>query len=569
MSAGHRFLFAVAVCAALIVLTSGAAPPVLGAPTPAAVFVSPAGNDSSRCTQAAPCASFTRAYAVAQPGQTVDIAGGTYPEQNILWRPGRDDAAQVVFRPTGRVTIDGNLRVYASGVRIAGQATGSITNWRSRTYSIAVTRDMAVLGDSATRHPHNVTLEGIDGGSLGTYTSENVVVRDMDVGPVVLNACNRPESKIGPNIDAELFSPRNITWERVVVHGMDRDASAAQAGCHYGGLFVVSASGVTIRESVFTENIVYNIQVQNYVGSPATNVTVQNTWFGCPVLAVSEAPVKTCNGQASIQFNAATTFTDWLIRYNSFAASDATSAGGNRASFSNVRFVGNAGRRPGNDVCRRAGVSFSNNAWVGATCGSSDKSIANPFVNIGPGQEDLHLRPGTRASGLVVGSGADHDVAWDIERRMRPVRSGRDAGSVQRESAEIVPWKAIGLARLAMTREDVLAVYGRPRRSSIRGGVRTDTYRLHGGTVWLRYQDDRTVELGTTSTYYTTRTGLGPGSSTAGARRKLGKWDLCRGVFRRALRSGIVHFRPDRTQRKIVAVSVVRRSAEDTCTKRR
>lgn len=553
--------------AAIAGVPSAASGPEQAGPTSAAsVFISPTGSDTALCTKTSPCASLNRAYIAARPGATVDVAPGTYPGQTLLWRPGRDQAPQVVFRPRGKVTIEGNLFVFASGVWIAGRATGSVTNWRSRTYSVVVTGDMAVLGNSAAQHPRNVTLEGIDGGSLGTYTSQNVVVRDMDVGPVVLSACNRAESKIGPNVDAELFTPRNITWERVVVHGMDRDASAAQAGCHYGGLFVVSARDVTIRESVFTENIVYNIQVQNYVGEPTTDVLIQNTWFGCPVLAVSEAPAKTCNGQASIQFNAASTFSDWLIRYNSFAASDSVNADGGRASFSNVRFVGNAGQRPGNDVCGRTGTAFSSNAWVGSTCGPSDKSIPNPFVSIRPGQEDLHLRARTGAANMVAGADADHAIAADIERRMRPLRVGRDAGSVQRETAEIVPWRSIGFARLGMTRDEVRAFHGRPRSSTVRRGVRTDFFRVYRGRLWVTYRDERTEAIGTTSPYYTTRSGVGVGSPATGFRSRLpGRWHSCGPTLYQVRGRTVAHVAFDRTGKAIASLTTRTRSGEKPC----
>lgn len=568
---GCRLFLALAACAAAIAFSgSDETLGATGARSPAARFVSPAGSDAGPCTQTAPCASFDRAYLVAKPGQTVDVAAGSYPAQIIEWRPGRDDAAQVVFRPTGKVSIEGDLKVFASGVWIAGHATGTIADWRSRTYSITVSRDIAVLAESAAKHPHNVTLEGIDGGALGTYSGENVVARDIDSGPVVEDAsCSRPEPTIGPNIDAELFVPRNITWERVVDHGMDLTAEAVAGGCHHGGLFIVSADRVTIRDSVFTENVVYDIQVQNYVGVPASNVTIENSWFGCPVLSSFEAPGKVCNNQNSIQFNARSTFSNWLIRFNSFSGSESVNANGGEASFSNVRLVGNAGKRPAKDVCGQPGVSFSTNAWLGGKCGASDVSLSSsPFVNGATGQEDLHLLRGTRASGIVVGASADAKVAWDIEGRMRPIHFGRDAGSVQRESAEIVPGQAIGGARLGMTREDALAFYGRPKRSSTRGGIRTDTYRVHRATLWLGYREDHAVIVGTTSGYYTTRTGFGPTSPASDARRLLkGRWDACRGIYRRPIGGGIVYMRPDRAERKILAVSVVSRSAEEPCTK--
>ena len=573
--AALRSSLAVAACAAVVTLagageTTSGAVAARAAPT---LFLSPSGSDATRCTKAAPCASFDRAYAVAQPGETVQVAGGTYPMQEIAWRRGRDSASAVVFRPAGQVTIQGNLQVYASGVHIAGQATGTVTNWRARTYSIRVTGDTAVVGDSASQHPRNLTLEGIDTGSLGTYTAENVLARDIDAGPVVQGAaCNRPQPVIGANIDAELVAgrPRNVTWERVVVHGFDRDQGAVAADCHTGGLFIVNGYDITLREMVFSENLVYNIQVQNYVGNPAQDVVIENSWFGCPVFSpISETNGQlTCNGQASLQFNANSTFSDWLVRFNSFSS---LYAAGGESSYSSVRFVGNAGPAPGSNVCRGAGVSFRQNGWTSDTCGGSDVLLSSlPFLNRTPGQEDLHLRPRTRAAGLVVGSGPDYNVPRDIESRMRPVRAGRDAGAVQRESAEIVPGRAIGAVRLKMSRDDVRAFHGRARRSSFRSGIRSDTYRLHGGTFWLRYRNDRVVALGTTSSYYTTRRGLGPSSSASDARRLLGaRWDACRGVYRRAVGGGIVYVKPDPARRTIVMISVVSRSAEEPCPQQR
>lgn len=565
-------LWPVLLVATIAGVPSAASAPVQAGPTStASVFVSPAGSDTAQCTKASPCATLNRAYAVARPGKTVEVAGGTYPAQTIAWRPGRDRAAQVVFHPTGKVTIDGDLNVYASGVRIAGRASGSITSWRSRTYSILVKGDMAVLGDSATQHPHNVTLEGIDGGSLGTYTSENVVVRDIDAGPVLLGApCRRAESKIGPNVD-EQFVPRNITWERVVVHGMDLDASALKANCHYGGLFIVSVRNLTIRDSVFTENVVYNIQVQNYVGAPATDVVIQNSWFGCPVLGSATVADAACNGQSSIQFNAASLFANWLLRYNSFSGSGASGADAYRASFQNVRFVGNAGRPPAPDVCRRPGVAFTSNAWVDNTCGVSDREISDPFVSTTPGREDLHLLSSTPAKGLVGGSTPDVTVRWDIDGRMRPLRLGRDAGSAQHESAEIVRWRAIGAAELGDNRSDVIARYGRPRASTVHQGTRTDTYRRPGGKLWLRYREDRAIEVGTTSPYYSTSAGIGPGVEASVARRQLGgSWSPCRGVYRRASGRNLVYLRSNRIgSGTISSVLILERAAELPCRPKR
>ena len=44
-------------------------------------YVSMSGSDAAPCTQAAPCGSLARAYAVATAGQTISVAPGSYPGQ--------------------------------------------------------------------------------------------------------------------------------------------------------------------------------------------------------------------------------------------------------------------------------------------------------------------------------------------------------------------------------------------------------------------------------------------------------------------------------------------------------
>jgi hypothetical protein len=39
--------------------------------------------DSNPCTAAAPCASFDRAYRAASGGQVVEVAGGSYGNQEL------------------------------------------------------------------------------------------------------------------------------------------------------------------------------------------------------------------------------------------------------------------------------------------------------------------------------------------------------------------------------------------------------------------------------------------------------------------------------------------------------
>ena len=79
--------------------------------------VSSTGSDDGPCTQAAPCASFDRAYRVAQPGQAVEVAAGSYPEQDLNSDYTKTLPDDVVFRPAvGATVIVAGLGVHASHI---------------------------------------------------------------------------------------------------------------------------------------------------------------------------------------------------------------------------------------------------------------------------------------------------------------------------------------------------------------------------------------------------------------------------------------------------------------------
>src|SRR5262249_4321208 len=71
-------------------------------PGSADLFLAPDGSDAAPCTVTAPCASLQRAFELADPGQTVELAGGTYPAQTIAAAP-KSGTAHVVFRPAQQV----------------------------------------------------------------------------------------------------------------------------------------------------------------------------------------------------------------------------------------------------------------------------------------------------------------------------------------------------------------------------------------------------------------------------------------------------------------------------------
>src|SRR4051812_21099669 len=98
---------------ALVFLASG------GAAHAATLQVSPSGSDSANCASA-PCKSLSRAYTVAQPGDVVLMAAGSYGSQSIpeLGKTG----AVVTFKPAsaGGGPQMGDITVKASNVVLSG-----------------------------------------------------------------------------------------------------------------------------------------------------------------------------------------------------------------------------------------------------------------------------------------------------------------------------------------------------------------------------------------------------------------------------------------------------------------
>jgi hypothetical protein len=590
-ASGRSTTYAVAsaIVAILAIVTAGAVAgrsatgPGTG-PAPASLFVSPSGNDGAPCSRAAPCATWNRAYQRARPGTVIELAGGTYPGQLIASRPSLRNLVPgcsvgattncIVFRPAARQTVlvDGTLNVHGSSVYVQGAASSSLPI-RSRTFNIKVTGHVATNADSETVYPDHVVFQGIDATNFGAFSAHDVTFRNMDVGPATIttNCTIREgdgiENKVGYGDGIEVV-PRNVLIEGMLIHNQNADEGRFVGDCHYGGLFIVSANGLTIRNSAFSQNVVYNIQVQNFnQAPPPTNVTIENTLFGCAVewLYVSDTR---CDGQHDIQFNADSRFSNWLIRHNSFVGGIGQYVPG--ASYSNFRVVGNAGGRI--QACFE-GMSFAYNAWTEKKCSRTDRTIPRqPYVSAFPGSEDMRLAAGTPARALVPPDARSRDLALttDMEGRIRPLRFPRDAGALQRDTAFVMLGRSIGSVVMGMARERVLARYGPPRsRGTTKIGIqkiraRTDGFVVPGGRLNVTTVGDRVVGLATRSPYYTTTGGLGPASLSSDVPQA--GWEACKNVLRRRVGSVVVTLRLSSGKRpKVTELSMLRRLYDEPC----
>lgn len=415
------------------------------------VYVAPNGLDAGVCTKIAPCGSFDYAYHVASPGATIEIAGGTYPAQTVnLDLTKLDATSDVVFQPADGATvqIDGDLWMYGSHAifrnlklhKLVSQASpGALTS-------------------------HDVVFDNLDGETFNIGPNYGITIKGGDWGPSL--ACRARGSAYDPSTWCPAGSPHAATgndgnagdWENhigpdgnimnqwphdiLVTNTRIHDQNSTDLDAmHTGGLFIISGHDIAIRNTVFQQDAVYDLQVQDFSSpdccgmtfGPPHDVVLENNWFGAPVRGVNDPGGATFNDeQPEVQLDPrhGACWSNWLIRYNSFYNGLALGLDGDPC-FDNVRVVGNVGEAPGPPQCftGAAGLTWDHNAWLGGTCGPTDVLIKNlPYRNTKIGNEDYHLTSGP-AVDLVPGTTADQQLATDIDGQPRPQGPAWDAGS--------------------------------------------------------------------------------------------------------------------------------------------
>jgi hypothetical protein len=171
-------------------------------------------------------------------------------------------------------------------------------------------------------YPDHVVVSGVRSTSFGVFNSDTITFEDMDVGPATVSTgCGilqgpGMENKIGSGGGILTPVPTNITLDGLVIHDQNGDSGRINSDCHFGGLFLQTANGLTVKNTVFQGNVVYNVQIQNFGGVPAaTNIVFDRDSFGCPVAWLYQGAG--CDGQSSIQFDG--TFANVTIKNSAFA----------------------------------------------------------------------------------------------------------------------------------------------------------------------------------------------------------------------------------------------------------
>jgi hypothetical protein len=423
------------------------------------VYLSPRGSDAHRCTRTSPCKSFDRAYRVATPGQTIELAGGTYPPQLIKVDPTKVHATKnVVFRPApgARVLIAGELTMYGSHATFLG--SGKPSNFRLRKLTSVATR-----GALTSNH---VAFVDLDGETFTIGPNSDITIKGGDFGPSV--ACHARNSKtprkswcpvgspyarvgndgsngsyengIGPDGTILNQWPHDILLDGVTIHDQN---SLDLTAMHQGGLFIISGYRITIRNSKFLRNVVYQVQVQDFTNKaccgmtfgPLHDVVIENNWFGQAVTGLSDPGGDHAgDNQPELQLDprGGRCWSNWLVRFNSFHHGPAIGFDA-QPCFQDFRVIGNVAEHVGEQCFYGAkGLVWAYNAFVGGRCGETDVALTSlPYVSTSIGSEDHHLTGGP-AQDLVTPVGGDYALATDIDGRHRPDGPARDAGASER-----------------------------------------------------------------------------------------------------------------------------------------
>jgi hypothetical protein len=341
--------------------SSGATALVSAPSSGEALFLSPSGKDSSPCTEAQPCLSMGHAYEKAGAGQSVQMLAGSYPSQTI---PGASKAgsAHVLFAPApgASVTLTGTIYVFGSHVTIEGMSVKDVV--------------VGNYDQSPGRpNPTDVSLLNLTGRNFEIDSATDVSVEGGSWGPA--SACGGPyggnNNSIRQTIPA--VAPENIVINDTIIHDVQ---SYDLLGCHIEGLAIFAGNHVTVSNSKFYGNSVYDVFIQANSGGKPNNVALVGDWMAKAVddSGANGRTVGAGNGVAIGDSGVNENVTLEENRLNDVLQMDDD---GTRPIFKKVKVVANFGMMPfsGYDCAGLSGIEWSSNVWQNDKCAAGDVNL--------------------------------------------------------------------------------------------------------------------------------------------------------------------------------------------------
>lgn len=232
--------------------TQPAPPPVPGSPPGAGgtLYVATNGSDANACTAAAPCASFQRAYSLAQPGASVSVAAGSYPSQQLSGSKSGGSCNALTGATSGCVTF---APAAGASVTVAGLSVGASF---ARVEGMTVTGTIDVVDGSCTSGlPRDVVLQDLNGTHFFIDGGQNVAV----VGGSYGNVSDAQSSIQACNDYYHGSYASNVLVEGVRFH----DYIWRTAGIHMECLHMSSVNTVSVINNVFVNCGIFDVMVNN------------------------------------------------------------------------------------------------------------------------------------------------------------------------------------------------------------------------------------------------------------------------------------------------------------------
>jgi Protein of unknown function (DUF1565) len=375
----------------------------------AGLYLSPSGSDSGSCTQSAPCKTLAHAYSVAQPGETVQLAEGTYTDTSLPLTSGKTAAEPVVFEPENGATVKFSkmLTVEAHGVELKG---------------LSFSKELYFGANAEGDTSRDNALHNFEIISSGTKAPKNISIVGGTAGPVADGSDNE-NNLIATNGPETTAVPTKITIEGVLIHEYTKVGEA-----HVDCLQIWGANELLIQDNTFKRCSVFDIFLQALpngdAGTPK-NVTIQNNYLE-----------KTIEGYFSIflpHHNEGNPehYENIDIRNNSATQ---TIAADPRATYTNVQFDGNIApsllfwnEATEVDQGVPTGAETEYNVWYAKGAkkyGTHDQLAAAGFIN----EATLNLNLTEGAAAIKHGDPNNYPTT-DINDNTRP--NPPDAGAAQ------------------------------------------------------------------------------------------------------------------------------------------
>jgi chitodextrinase len=319
-----------------------ATPPPASPPAGAQLYVATGGSDST-CTRGdatKPCATFQRAYQVAQLGDTVQVAAGNYPAQLLTDVSGKTSAgAAITFQASGTVNL--------ADLALGDQFTNPNAADNLKFVGFHGTSAWDVLPGA-----NNITFDHVQTTNIYANGVNGYTVTNSDFGNCTVAALNGPcdNFKIEGNAQHVLLDHDTFHDFRV----------AAGSTAHFECLFFADAHYVTISNSTFTNCEYYDIFVQTQsAGIGHVNITGNHfdvTWAGG----------QHNRGTALNISDRGVAFDDWAINSNTFTTGSSF-IWDVSGTYTNFRLSSDSFGLPADCM---SGAAYVGNTWTSGTCNS-------------------------------------------------------------------------------------------------------------------------------------------------------------------------------------------------------